>query len=369
MSRDPRRILLTTDAVGGVWVYTLDLAGEIARRHAQVDIAILGPAPTPEQIREAEAAGATIHITGLPLDWTAPSAETLAAASHNLAALARRLGVCLVQLHTPALAAPARFPAPVLAVLHSCVGTWWRAVRGDAPPPPDFCWRMEALAAGLAAADAIIAPTTALADAAREIYATGCPIRTVHNGRDPAWPARRPETPAGILAAGRLWDAAKNIALLDQAAAKLDIPIQAAGPLEGPNGASITLRAVKRLGPLSAPAMQAAIANARIFASPALYEPFGLAVLEAAQSGLPLVLADIPSFRELWSDAAIFLPPKAPNLWATTLRDLHVSPKLCRHWGFKSQTRAARYTQKRCAAAMWNEYRALLAPAARASAA
>jgi len=207
MSRDPRRILLTTDAVGGVWVYTLDLAGEIARRHAQVDIAILGPAPTPEQIREAEAAGATIHITGLPLDWTAPSAETLAAASHNLAALARRLGVCLVQLHTPALAAPARFPAPVLAVL------------------------------------------------------------------------------------------------------------------------------------------------------------------EAAQSGLPLVLADIPSFRELWSDAAIFLPPKAPNLWATTLRDLHVSPKLCRHWGFKSQTRAARYTQKRCAAAMWNEYRALLAPAARASAA
>jgi glycosyltransferase involved in cell wall biosynthesis len=45
------------------------------------------------------------------------------------------------------------------------------------------------------------------------------------------------------------------------------------------------------------------------YVSVALYEPFGLGVLEAAQAGCPLVLSDIPSFRELWAGAAIFVPP------------------------------------------------------------
>ncbi len=46
-----------------------------------------------------------------------------------------------------------------------------------------------------------------------------------------------------------------------------------------------------------------------IFVSTSLYEPFGLAVLEAAQAGCPLVLSDIATFRELWDGAAIFFPP------------------------------------------------------------
>jgi hypothetical protein len=38
-------------------------------------------------------------------------------------------------------------------------------------------------------------------------------------------------------------------------------------------------------------------------------EPFGLAVLEAAQAGCPLVLSDLPGFRELWDGAALFRRP------------------------------------------------------------
>ena len=45
-----------------------------------------------------------------------------------------------------------------------------------------------------------------------------------------------------------------------------------------------------------------------IFVSVARYEPFGLAVLEAAQAGCALVLSDIPTFRELWGGAALFVP-------------------------------------------------------------
>jgi glycosyltransferase involved in cell wall biosynthesis len=49
--------------------------------------------------------------------------------------------------------------------------------------------------------------------------------------------------------------------------------------------------------------------HAAIFASPALYEPFGLSVLEAAAAGCALVLSDIATFRELWSGAARFFEP------------------------------------------------------------
>ena len=59
-----------------------------------------------------------------------------------------------------------------------------------------------------------------------------------------------------------------------------------------------------------------------IFAAPSRYEPFGLAVVEAAISGAALVLADIPTFRELWSDAALFVSPDDSGGWSRALTEL-----------------------------------------------
>jgi glycosyltransferase involved in cell wall biosynthesis len=49
--------------------------------------------------------------------------------------------------------------------------------------------------------------------------------------------------------------------------------------------------------------------RAAIYVAPSLYEPFGLAPLEAALRGCPLVLSDIGSFRELWDGCAEFATP------------------------------------------------------------
>ncbi len=68
--------------------------------------------------------------------------------------------------------------------------------------------------------------------------------------------------------------------------------------------------------------MATAYAAATVFASMARYEPFGLAVLEAAQAGMRLVLSDIPTFRELWDGAAIFVGDEAgtcPRHWMHAL--------------------------------------------------
>ena len=366
----PRRLLLTTDAVGGVWTYTLELAAALTDTGTAIELAVLGPAATLTQTQAAAAAGATLHHTGLALDWTVEKPAALEQISAALATLARRLGVDRVQLHSPALLGPAAWPAPVLAVAHSCVGTWWEAVRGAAPPPADFTWRMAAMAHGLRAADTVIAPSEAMADALRRVYRTRRRIGVVPNGR--ASLADQPPINAaryGVLAAGRLWDEAKNIATLDQAAALMTLPVRAAGPRAGPNGAAIALTAIEPLGALDGDALATAMLTARIFAAPALYEPFGLAVLEAAQAGLPLVLADIPTFRELWGGVAVFLPARNPAAWADALTTLHAEPATCEQLGSAARTRSADYGTARFGAAMVQELSRLGAARPRASAA
>ena len=358
----PERVLLSTDAVGGVWPYTIELARAFSRRRVEVEIAVMGPAATTEQRRSvAGLNGVRLHETGLPLDWTADAPSALDIASNTLAALAQLLDVDTVQLHTPALVAQSLWHAPVLAVLHSCVGTWWSAVRGG-PAPEDFAWRMAAVRAGLEAAQRVVAPTRALAEMARSTYGLQRDIDVVHNGRAPVALGASDAGPReGVLAVARLWDQGKGIDLLDDAATLMKaVPVMAAGAAYGPNGVAVRLQRIRQLGVLDEHRMAEAMAQARIFASPARYEPFGLAVLEAAQASLPLVLADIATFRELWEGAAIFLPPNDPALWAQTLSALHEQPEACRRWGMKARARATTYSVERFDGAMWERHCTML---------
>ncbi|MBV8704026.1 MAG: glycosyltransferase family 4 protein, partial [Acetobacteraceae bacterium] len=283
---------------------------------ADVLLVSMGPRPSPEQRAEAETICA-LRVTDLPLDWLAEAPAQVAEAAYCLAAIAAEWGADSVHLHAPALAPEARWPAPVVAVAHSCVGTWWRAVRGNQPMPPDLAWRARLTGIGLRTADAAIAPSRALARDLAECYGLSRPVHAIHNGRraNPAVPDRD----GFALTAGRLWDEAKNIRTLDEAAARCAFHIRAAGPCAGPNGAMIACRTLRLLGRLDEAALARAYASARVFVSVARYEPFGLAVLEAAQSGCALVLSDIPTFRELWDGAALFVDPEDPDAVARAL--------------------------------------------------
>ncbi|MDT7952190.1 MAG: glycosyltransferase family 4 protein [Acetobacteraceae bacterium] len=297
------RLLMTTDAVGGVWRYSLDLTEGMGARPV---LAVLGPSPSAAQRDEAAGLGLTLIDTGLPLDWTADDPAALNEATAALQDLAAERRVASVHLHAPALAGAWRWPMPVVAVAHSCVATWWEAVRGG-PLPADLAWRTEATRTGLRTADAVVAPTRAHGDAVRRLYGD-VPVTVVHNGtRQPLGLARAQAAPS-VLTAGRLWDDGKNAAALDRVAPRLGVPVRAAGPIEGPHGARIDLPNLQHLGTLGPDGMGRAFAEATVFASLARYEPFGLSVLEAARAGLRLVLSDIPSFRELWDGVARFVP-------------------------------------------------------------
>ncbi len=84
--------------------------------------------------------------------------------------------------------------------------------------------------------------------------------------------------------------------------------------------------------------------QSRAFAAPARYEPFGLGVLEAARSGCALVLGDIPTLRELWAGAAMFVDPHRPEVWPVAFERLLADRALSERLGRAARERAAAFT-------------------------
>ena len=353
------RVLMTADAVGGVWTYALDLTAGLRERGLEVTVAVLGPPPTDSQRNAARALNAPLIETGLPLDWLAEDAETVARSARRLSALADGHGTDLVHLNSPALAADAGFSVPVLGVCHSCMATWWDAVRGG-DLPEDFGWRSTVLARGYLACDALIAPSLAFAGATHARY--GVAPRCVSNGRRAGGRTFHPESKRRVVfTSGRLWDPGKNVAALDDAADLMRREVVAAGPLEGPTGELVALSAMTALGALDDRAMTDALNEAAVFASLALYEPFGLGVLEAAQSGCALVLSDIPTFRELWTGAAVFVSPDNAQAVAATLDALLDQPSETERLGRLAAARAATFSIEAAVDGTLAAYQAIVA--------
>jgi glycosyltransferase involved in cell wall biosynthesis len=354
------RLLLTTDAVGGVWTYSLDLARGLSEAGVEVLLAVLGPSPAPDQLAAAaRIAGLSVADTGLPLDWTAADPGELMETAAALRGAARGARVDLAHLNSPTLALGGGWPVPALGACHSCLATWWAAVK-DGPMPPDFVWRTEALRRGLADCDELVAPSAAFARATAEAHEVRTP-RVVRNGRAGASAGEGPTAPF-VFTAGRLWDEGKNVRVLDAAAAEVAASVWAAGPLAGPSGARVELRHARALGALPADAVRTWLARRPIYAASALYEPFGLGVLEAAQAGCPLVLSDIPTLRELWDGAAVFVDPADAAGWTAALSVLLRDPARREALGAAARARAARYTAARMTAGLLALY-AELSPA------
>lgn len=335
---------MTTDAVGGVWTYTLDLGRALVREGYDVVLAVLGPGFDQPKASIAADAGMVAVELGVRPEWLADNAAEVALGGATIAQLARDQSADVIHLNHPALAGETQFNVPVVTVCHSCVATWWDAVKGT-PLPECLRWQSEAIQRAYRSADALVAPTCAFADATRRIYGLDRRPIVVHNGRrqdiDPALASPPVEA---IVTAGRLWDEGKNVETLDRAAALLGVPFQAAGPTVGPNGASVTLSHLIALGPLPEADIRALFSRRPIAMSAARYEPFGLAVLEAAQAGCALVLSDIPTFRELWNDAALFVSANDAEGYAAAAKMLLSDPHARASAGLAAQTRAGNFT-------------------------
>jgi glycosyltransferase involved in cell wall biosynthesis len=333
---------MTTDAVGGVWVYATDLARGLCADGCEVTLAVMGPAASAEQLESLRGIrGLALEPTGLALEWMDPAGRDVARARDSLLRLAARVRPDVVHINSYREAG-FDWPAPVLVVAHSCVMSWWQACHGRAPDDARWDDYAEAVASGLAGAAAWAAPTDAFRDTMQALYRPPTRGRVIWNGTA-VTPARVRKQPH-VLAAGRLWDKAKGLAALAAVARDVDWPIRIAGPVQEPGAAlAPPLDGVTCLGALSRTALLGEMQRASIFASPARYEPFGLSVLEAAAAGCALMLADIPTFRELWSRACLFVDPQNPAALRNGLQRLYHNDELRAHLQAQARERARRY--------------------------
>jgi len=340
---------MSTDAVGGVWTYAAELRAGLAAEGVEVVLATLGPSPPPEP---------GVAYRRCQLEWQDEPWDDVRESGEWLRELAQDERVDLVHLNGYAQAAPP-WPVPVVVVGHSCVLSWHEAVRGAAVGASWQRYRRE-VRAGLCGADAVVAPSSAMASALRRLYDFGRGCRVIANGVSP-----HPGTSAAkqrlVLGAGRLWDEAKGLDTLDAAAARIGWPVAVAG-----DAGHASARSVRLLGQLDRATLRLLMDRAAIFAHPARYEPFGLVVLEAALAGCALVLGDIPSLREQWDGAALFVAPGDDVALASALQRLIGDDALRSTLAASAHRRAARNDARTMARAYAELYVHLCARSPRA---
>jgi glycogen synthase len=338
----PIRIFMTADAVGGVWQYSLDLAGELVQHDAEVLIATMGPRPSEEQKRQAlSIPRVALAESDYALEWMPTPWRDVDNAGRWLLNLAASFGADVIHLNGYSHAG-LRWNKPVIVIAHSCIYSWWNAVRG-CTPDNDWAEYKCRVTAGLQASDAVVAPSAYMAQAIQREYGVESEkVRLIHNfSRTPR--TRRSEKISFLLAAGRIWDPAKNLSLFDRIAPHLRWEIHVAGNGSVAERSVGATKTVRFLGSLPHTELLYQMEAASIFAHPALYEPFGLSVLEAARRECCLVLSDIPSLRELWAGVAVFADPHDPEAWIFELNKLVDDRDRRRFLGYLAHSHASKY--------------------------
>ena len=340
-------ILMTADPVGGVWQYALELCRQLAASDVNVVLASMG-----RQLDRNERASVLglqnveLCESAYKLEWMNEPWSDVEEAGRWLLHLESRFRPSLIHLNQYSHGA-LPWKAPCLVVGHSCVYSWFEAVKSS-PPGPEWRSYKRAVRAGLQSADLVTAPSRSMLQSLQRHYGTFAAAEPIYNGRDDTSFAPGKKEPF-IFTAGRLWDEAKNIASLESVGGKIPWPIYAAGESRKPDDTQVLLAGMTLLGRLSSETLAEWLSRAAIFISPAKYEPFGLSALEAALSGCALILGDTASLREIWGDAAFFVRPDDPEKIRTSLLELIGNLSLREDFSRRARSRARLFTTERMA--------------------
>jgi glycosyltransferase involved in cell wall biosynthesis len=223
---------------------------------------------------------------------------------------------------------------------------------------------------GLAGADAVVAPSAWMLDRISEYYCRPQRGEVIYPGRNPIFFNPYVGKDDSVLAVGRLLDAGKQISLLTQHTHPLPICIVGSDtPVHGPAGVPIQADVklsideinVALKGPQTEAQLRTLYSRAAIYAATSRYEPFDMAAVEAAFSRCAIVANDIPSFREIWGDAALYFRENDASSLASAIRRLSDQRDLCRTYGNRAYQRAREcFTSKRMIDQYMELYHSLL---------
>jgi len=350
-------VLVTADTLSGVWTYTRELVTGLATRGVRVTLVSFGDVPLPAQTAWMdEVEGLDYRPTAFRLDWMQEGEQDLVDSSAFLTALVKEIKPDLLHLNQLCYGSlPVQVPRIVVA--HGDLISWWQAVHGREPNESRWLrWYRDIVTQGVAQASALIAPSVWMLDTIRSSYTRPQRDAVIYNGRNPIFFNPYVSKNDSVLAVGRLLDAGKQTSLLTQHTHPLPVCIvnsdEPVAPTDVPISADVKLAADENYLSLKGAQTEAQLrllySRASIFVATSRYEPFGLTALEAALSRCAIVANDIPSFREIWGDAAVYFKSNDATSLAEVIRRLHAQRDLCLGYAARAYQRARQcFTAKR----------------------
>ncbi len=360
-------VLVTADAVGGVWTYTRELVTGLARRGVRVTLVSFGEIPTAQQCEWMDGLrGLDFRPTAFRLEWMQEAEQDLEASSEFLMSLIGEIKPEIAHFSQYCYGAlPVDLPRVVVA--HSDVVGWWQSVHGEEPRDTRWIrWYRDTVTRGLAGASAVVTPSRWMLESITANYTRPAHAAVVYNGRNPGLYNPHSTKDDLALCVGRLWDAAKQVSLLSQCDQKVPICVTGSDKhpdevLRGARPAFPARRRVQFRGTQSEGQLVQLYSRASMYVATPRYEPFGLAPLEAAFSRCAIVANDIPTFHEIWGDTACYFRYNDAEDLARTLARLQGDRELRLTYANLAYHRARqRYTAERMVDDYMNLYASLV---------
>lgn len=343
---DKIKILMTTDTLGGVWTYSLELCKALEEYNVQVYLVAMGRWPSEaQQQKVSRLKNVLLYKSDYKMEWMQDPWEDVKQANKWINTIYHTVLPDIIHLNNYS---PIRkqWEVPVITVFHSCVVTWWEAVKGEKAPSKLEKYK-QLVKTALNNSDVVISPTRAILEKAIQTHHITTKTKVIPNGRG-IGQYQINEKENFILCTGRIWDEAKNLNILCSIAEKLPWPILVAGNNINPDtGKEVVLKNVHFLGNLHPEQVLQLMLRASIFVSPTKYEPFGLAILEAAKAGCALALSDINTLKEIWGDNAAYFDPDNVEEVEKTILELIENNVYRENLSVNSKKRAESYTAQK----------------------
>jgi glycosyltransferase involved in cell wall biosynthesis len=309
----------------------------------------MGEIPLPHQTAWMDHLhGLEYHPTAFRLDWMQEGEQDFADSSAFLTMLIQDLKPDLLHFNHLCYGSLA-VEIPRLVVAHGDLVSWWNCVHGRDPKETRWLrWYRDAVTRGVAGADAVVAPTVWMLDTISAFYVRPGRGSVIYNGRNPIFFNPYVNKEDSVLAVGRMLDAGRQVSLLTQFPHPL--PVCIVGSETPAESSPVPIRAdvkiavdemrVSLKGPQTEAQMRSLYSRASIYAATPRYDPFGTTALEAAFSRCAIVANDIPCFRELWGNAALYFRTNDGASLAETIRQLGANRSLLRDYAGRAFQRA-----------------------------
>lgn len=351
------KVLMTSDNIGGVWTFALTLARMLKSNGTEVYLAVTGNELSDNQISQLNQIGFNHwYFNNSRLEWMPEPWEDILRTGEWLMSIKQDVQPDIVHLNSFSYGS-LPWGVPVVITAHSCICSWWQAVRHEQAPSD---WRnyKRHVERGIQSADVITAPSKSMLDAIGKYYEPVKQKMVIYNGGDSSAYFSGDKEDI-VFSMGRLWDEAKNVNLILDAATYIRYPVYIAGNAD----ISDTMRIpgnVHFIGHKSPDEISNWLSRASVYLLPVLYEPFGYTFLEAAFSGCAIVTGDIESMREIWADTVIFADTANSSRLAHTVNTLMKRKGLRQQLAERSRDRAlTRYTSQRMADEYHKLYKSL----------